>query len=292
MLLKLLEKIAALDRLEKVYRSVEDTVNLESFLDGALRALRVRVRLRGTTVAFPGQGPVIVVTNHPFGGLEGILLARILLGIRPDFKIMTNGLLERIAEVRPMLIGVDPFAHTGAAKRNVRPLRQCLKWLESVGALVVFPAGTVSHVHVQRRRIMDPPWNRTVARLALRIQCPVVPVCFKGRNSLLFQFMGLVHPSLRTLLLPRELLNKTGATVCVTVGNPVAFRNPASMEEARHAADYLRARTYALGLSAESNKFLRARDLISTQGAPLTPLRRKSPVAPPLPKERLVHDVR
>jgi putative hemolysin len=291
-LFKPLGKIAALDQLQEVYRSVADTADLERFLDGSLRALQVRVRMRGTMDAVPREGAVIVAANHPFGGLEGLILARLLLGIRPDVKILANWLLEEIPEVRQLVIGVDPFGRKGSAERNVRPLRRCLKWLESGGALVVFPAGTVSHMHVRRRRIMDPPWKPAVARLALRSRCPVVPVHFEGRNSLLFQLLGLVHPGLRTLLLPRELLNKNGTTVCVTVGKPVAFRDPPPLAEARHAAEYLRARTYALGLGGQPGGPPRTRKSFGTHGAFSPPRPPGSPVAPAPPVELLERDVR
>ncbi|SMC23676.1 Putative hemolysin [Desulfacinum hydrothermale DSM 13146] len=289
---KSLGKIAALDQLDEVYRSMAGRRDLKGFLEEALRALQVQVRLHGTTETIPRHGPVILAANHPFGGLEGIILARILLDIRPDVKILANWLLAQIQEVRQLVIGVDPFGRKGAIERNVRPLRRCLKWLESGGALVLFPAGTVSHVHIRRRRIMDPPWNPTVARLAFLSRCPVVPVYIEGRNSLLFQLLGLVHPRLRTLMLPRELLNKSGTTVSVTVGTPVTFRDPLPGQEACHAAEYLRARTYALGLGRVSGGSPGTRTGFSPHATSSRPLLQRSPVAPSVPAELLEQDVR
>jgi putative hemolysin len=153
----------------------------------------------------PAAGPTIVVANHPFGAVEGILLAEMLLRIRPDVKILANHLLGRFPQMRELLIPVDPFGGAGATRRNLRPMREALRWLDGGGLLVVFPAGEVSHLKLARRAISDSPWNenlpalsatpaRRCCRSSRRRQQPPLPVG------------GLLHPSLRTALLPRELL--------------------------------------------------------------------------------------
>ncbi len=247
--IKCLEKLTALNHLERTYRSLPPASDPGGFVQEALRTLGVRPTVYGSKASFPPSGPVLVVANHPFGGLEGLLVARLLLDVRPDVKIMANALLENIPEMASLIIGVDPFGQRESKKRNVVPLRRCMAWLKEGGALVVFPSGTVSHFHVRKRRITDPPWSPSIGRLVLWSRCSVVPVYFDGANSLMFQLLGLFHPRLRTLLLARELHHKRGHEVRVTVGRKIAFDELAEIGSPDAVTEYLRAHTYALGIA-------------------------------------------
>src|SRR5690606_21440128 len=114
----------------------------------------------------PAQGRVLVVANHPFGGIEGIVMGALLRRVRPDVKIMANSMLHRIPELREHCIFVNPFGGEMAAHANRRPLRETLQWLRQDGALGVFPAGEVSHYAWERGSVTDPPWSESIARLA------------------------------------------------------------------------------------------------------------------------------
>uniref|UniRef100_A0A831ZZ51 Lysophospholipid acyltransferase family protein n=1 Tax=Desulfacinum infernum TaxID=35837 RepID=A0A831ZZ51_9BACT len=250
--IKCFEKLTALEPLERAYRNLPRPSHPAEFVNEALRALGVRPVVLGNEEAPPSSGPVLVVANHPFGGLEGLLAAWLLLDGRPDVKIMANALLEHIPELAPVIIGVDPFGRRKSTDRNVVPLRRCVTWLKDGGALVMFPSGTVSHFHVRKRRITDPPWSPTVGRLVLWSRCSVVPMYFDGANSLLFQLLGLFHPRLRTLLLARELHNKRGHEVRLTVGRTIPFEELKEIGSPDGITEYLRAHTYALGISQGS----------------------------------------
>ncbi len=242
------KRLSALSHLERTYESLPWAGDPTEFVEEALKSLSVRPVVSGGLQDFPPSGPVLVVANHPFGGLEGLLIARLLLEVRSDVKIMANALLEHIPEMAPLIIGVDPFGLRGSKDRNVVPLRRCVAWLKKGGALVVFPSGTVSHFHVRQRRITDPPWSHSVGRLILWSRCAVVPVYFDGANSLLFQLLGLFHPRLRTLLLARELHNKRGHEVRVTLGRTLPFDELSEIGSPDGITEYLRAHTYALGI--------------------------------------------
>lgn len=194
----------------------------------------------------PLKGPVIVVSNHPFGGLEGLILAQLLQKIRPDIKILANGILERIRALQEYFFFVNPFGGTAAQRSNIAPIRQASMYLENGGMLATFPSGTVSHFHWQTKEITDPEWSPMIARLARNSEAIVVPIYFSGANSWLFQCVGLIHPLLRTLLLPRELLNKQGREITVHVGKPVRPQKLASFTTDAELIAYLRLRTYIL----------------------------------------------
>jgi putative hemolysin len=125
-------------------------------------------------------------------------------------------------------------------------MKAAIRWVSGGGALGVFPAGEVSQFRMNRRSVADPAWSDTVARLALQTGAAVLPVFFDGRNSLMFQTLGLIHPRLRTLMLPRELLRKRHQSIRVRIGNVIPPERISRFEDAGELTDYLRVRTYVL----------------------------------------------
>lgn len=242
-----LERLSGLSRLDTLYRALPPAADTQAFLRQTLATLGVDYRVPQEELArIPREGPAVVVANHPFGAIEGVMLAHLLRGLRPDVKVMANYLLERIPELGGLFIGVDPFGGEAAARRNLRPLKEAMKWLDQGGLLVVFPAGAVSHLDPHSRRVTDPPWSPTIARLVRRVEAPVVPLYVDGRNGALFQAAGLLHPRLRTALLAREMLNKAGRTVTLRIGAPLPWARLKHLEDDQALIDHLRLRTYML----------------------------------------------
>ncbi len=243
------EQAFALSRLDRMYQALPQTADSDAFLQQVLDRFNIRVQCSDESLQrIPASGPLVVVANHPFGALEGVILAQQLRRIRSDVKILANHLLDRIPELRELFIRVDPFGGTGATGRNLRPLKQALGHLQQGGLLVIFPAGEVSHLKIGSGTT-DPQWNNTVARLVRRTAAPVLPAYFPGSNSLVFQLAGLLHPRLRTALLPRELLNKRNRTISLHVGAPIPFARLKSLDDDAMTAQ-LRLRCYALAAHA------------------------------------------
>lgn len=212
-----------------------------------LRALDVNCNVSGTDIErIPASGGLMVVANHPFGILDGVILADILLRARPDVKILTNRLLAQVPWLNGHCIFVDPFGTTESAYASSRGLREAIEWLKSGGALAVFPAGEVSHFKFTRPEVIDPDWSDTATRLARKMRVDVLPVHFSGRNSVTFQALGLAHPRLRTLRLTHEFVNAHGKTIDVRIGSRIASEEIARFEDDSDATSYLRWRTYFL----------------------------------------------
>lgn len=234
-------------RIDSLYRAMPQGGTPLDFARLALDVLGVSVRAEAEGFeGVPATGPLIMVANHPFGALEGLVLAKALLPVRPDLRFLANYMLAAVPELRELIFSVDPFGGDGAQRRNMAGLRQAVRHVGEGGALVVFPSGTVSHLQPSRREITDPTWQSTVGRLVRRTGADALPLYFHGRNSMLFNLMGLLHPVARTALLPKELLRKRNTTVTLSVGRPVAAAtlNELPDDEARTA--YLRMRCYAL----------------------------------------------
>jgi len=200
----------------------------------------------------PKSGPAIVVANHPFGLLEGVLLGSLLPCCRPDVKFVVNSLLSRIPELRDLTICVDPYGGAQAVRANLAAMKSAQEWLREGHLLVMFPAGEVATLDLKRGGVAEKPWNSGVVKLAGRTSAPVIPLHLEGSNSPLFHLAGLVHPRLRTLLLPHELLNKQSQRFQIRIGHPIPAERLESFESPQQAADYLRKRVLVLGNRPES----------------------------------------
>ena len=271
------------DELRELYRKVVQSGN-EPILEALLEEMEITVNVEPDLARIPTSGPTIVVSNHPFGMLDGIVLGALAGRVRPDAKILANFLLASFPALTPHFIFVDPFNRAGSKQANSKGLRQAIAHLRAGGMLIVFPGGEVSHWQFEHGEICDPQWTDNVARLVWATQAPVLPVLFSGSNSLPFHLMGLIHPILRTVRLPREFLNKRGKQVDVHIGNLIPAEKISSISDPRQAADYLRWRTYLLGSRQDSGS-------AAVASKPAFVGRKARPIVAPAPQEKLFGEV-
>jgi putative hemolysin len=241
----LVKSVLGVHQLERLYLRSQDQLR-HSLSQAALDGLNVKIDLHsGDLAKVPVSGPLVVVANHPFGLLDGLVLNCILERVRSDVKILANETICSLSELAHSFIPVDVFARR-ACPRNISAAREALRWLSKGGGVATFPSGTVSHWNRDEKRIADPEWHDFPVGCASAAHAPIVPIYFEGRNSLLFQLVGLVHPRLRTARLPRELLKKQGTTVKVRIGRPIDCRDLADAGDRRVATEHVRARVYLL----------------------------------------------
>ena len=237
----------ALPILWRVYRQAQRRPE-PSFSDRALAALDISYAAHGDLNDIPATGPTLVVSNHPFGALDGLVLASLLARRRrrPDVRLLANDVLRRLPALRDQLLPVNVFGGRSANAKNVASMREAIRWVREAGGCVcLFPSGVVSHEQRSGEGVADPAWHESVARLARLTGAQVVPCFIEGQNSRMFQRVGRIHPFLRTLLLPGELLRARGRQVQVHIGRGI----PAAQLDAgddRVTAASLRNRVYAL----------------------------------------------
>jgi putative hemolysin len=189
--------------------------------DAALGALQLGLEVRGS-LEVPARGPLLVVANHPLGGLDGVALLKLLKPLRPDTLLVADAVLLRIAELRPHLLGAED---AGAAaptpgSRAFRPVLQAaLRHLEQGGCVACFPAGPVSGP-------VDPSWNPRFVRLAQRAGAAVLPLWFGDAGPAVTR---LLHPSLRTVLMAKNVLKRQGTRLVVAAGALVPAKRVGSL---------------------------------------------------------------
>jgi putative hemolysin len=244
----IMRRVLGVTRVEELYRDLRpggaaDPTIAQRLLDH----LHVTIAVSPKDLErVPRTGPSVVVVNHPFGFLDGAIVAALFGGLRPGVKILANYLLASIPELRDLLIPVDPFGGEDAMTRNLPAMKEALRLLDAGGMLIAFPAGAVSHFAWRDRTITDPPWSLMIARLIRKTGAAAVPVHVNGRNGALFQMAGALRPEFRTALLAHELLNKTNRRVEVRIGSPIPAEKLLSIRTDERRIEYLRWRTYVL----------------------------------------------
>ncbi len=232
----------------------------------------------------PREGPVIAVANHPFGGVEPVVLASVLRGVREDVRVVADHFIERTPQMRDSFATVDPLDETKAARAS---RERCIEWVRGGGMLVLFPAREVSRLDLKRREVADPKWRRSVARLIREARAPVLPIFFGGANSALFQILGLVHYRLSSIVLPNELFSRQRKQIQVHVGGVIPFEKLDAFRTSDEMAAYLRMRTYILDSSDRAGGMgRRARRLARRRRGAAA-----APVAPPSDPAAVVREV-
>jgi putative hemolysin len=243
-----MQQLLGLTELDSLYEATLRAQQAnESIFDALLRTLRVTYDVAALDLArIPLQGGAIVVANHPFGMIEGVIMNALLQRVRPDARVLANSLLARYPEIAKSLILVDPFGNHSATLSNRQGLRESLAWLKRGGILGVFPAGEVASLQLRKARVVDPPWNESIVRLATLASVPVLPLFFAGRNQAPFQVAGLIHSRLRTALLIREFLNKQGQSIPIRIGNLIGQQKLEELNGDLERIEYVRRKTYIL----------------------------------------------
>ena len=243
-----IERTLAFPALNRIYAEIVERDSDTHFCERALEVLGITVGVPQDQLdRVPASGPVVVVANHPFGGIEGLIMAALLRRIRPDVKLVANYLLHLIPDLRDSFFFVDPFGGADSVARNSPAIRSAIQWVRDGHLLGVFPAGEVSHLELRRGSVTDPKWLDTAGRIVQRAGASVVPMYFEGQNSRLFQLLGLLHSSLRTMMLPRELFKKQQTTISVRIGKPIAPAKLQRFSGSQELTAYLRVQTYILG---------------------------------------------
>lgn len=250
-LARLLFRWLKFDKLNKGYARFKDLPPQE-FLQKTLETIEIRYDVSDEDLEnIPGTGPFITVSNHAFGGIDGIILMKIIPSLRPDFKVIVNFLLTRLDPLKPYLLGVNPFEAYKDVKSSFGGLKEAFNHLSAGNPIGIFPAGEVSSFKFNRGEITDKEWQLSMIKLIKKAQVPVVPVYFEGHNGLLFQALGFIHPLLRTVKLPSEMFNKKGKTIRVRIGEPITLKEQDEFDDLRQFNKFLRMRTYALGMAIQ-----------------------------------------
>ena len=271
------------DKLNRVYNQIGDKKGLE-FVDELIEVLNISFQVDEEELLkrVPAQGAAIIVCNHPFGGLESILLIKLISRVRNDLKIVSNELLQKIEPISEFFFEED--ANVKKAERRVSGniAEKATLHLENGGLICFFPAGDVSQFD-STRVLSDTQWLYNVLKFIKQQKKPIIPIHFQGNNSRLFYLMANIHPSLQDVKLPTEIMYQRKRPVKVRIGNAISVSEQDKFSDVYQYGRYLRAKTYLLCSKIEVKRFF---------NYSLKRQQRIEPVAEAMPKEKILAELK
>lgn len=248
-------QVLNISKLNRIYDRQKHLSDLD-FINALLDEFEVNFEIPEEDLRrIPKTGPFITISNHPLGGIDGILLLKILLEHRPDFKIMANFLLHRIEPLKPYVMPVNPFEDRRDVKSSLSGFKTAIAHLREGHPLGIFPAGEVS-THKEGRLLVDRPWEPAAMKLVKKAGVPVVPIYFHAKNSKMFYRLAQISDTLRTAKLPSELLTQKERVIKVRIGNPISVEDQKEHTSLPVFTQFIRRKTYMLANPFQRKKLL------------------------------------
>jgi putative hemolysin len=255
----ILLRILRISAINKIYDNNKNKADLD-FVNGVLDDCKIKFEIPEEDLKrIPKEGPFITISNHPLGGIDGVLLLKLLIEKRADYKIIANFLLHRVAPLKPYVMPVNPFETRKDAKSSLAGIKSALLHLREGKPFGIFPAGEVS-TYKDGKLIVDKPWEEGAVRLIKKANVPVIPIYFHAKNSRLFYFLSKISDTLRTAKLPSEVIHQGGRVIKVRIGKPISVKDQNEFISLPDFHEFIRKKTYML-----ANPFEKAHKLISRQ---------------------------
>ncbi len=241
----LLMKVLKISNLNAIYDRNKHLKDLE-FLNAILDEFQIKFEIPEEDFKrLPKDGAYITISNHPLGGIDGILLLKLMLEHEPNFKIIANFLLHRIDPMKPYIMPVNPFETHKDAKSSVVGIKETLRHLRDGKPLGMFPAGEVS-TYRDGQLVVDKNWEEGAIKVIRKAQVPVVPIYFHAKNSRIFYLLSRFNGTLRTAKLPSELFSQKDRVIKVRIGKPISVSEQNEHETLEEYSEFLRKKTYML----------------------------------------------
>jgi len=241
----ILLKVLRISRLNQIYNKHKNKNDI-TFLNAILDEVQIQFEIPEEDLRrIPKEGAFISVSNHPLGGIDGILLLKLLAEKRPDYKIIANFLLHKIEPLKPYVMPVNPFEDRKDAQSSVAGIKSALQHLKEGYPLGIFPAGEVS-TYKDGKLIVDKPWEEGAIKLIHRAKVPIIPIYFHAKNSRLFYFLSKISDTFRTAKLPSELLTQGTRVIKVRIGKVISVKDQEEYEKIEDFHTFIRKKTYML----------------------------------------------
>ncbi|MFT5437779.1 MAG: putative hemolysin [Ulvibacter sp.] len=250
-----LMKLLNITTINKIYNKHKHLKDVD-FINALLDEFEIKFEIPEEDLKrIPKTGSFVTISNHPLGGIDGILLLKVLLAHRTDFKIVANFLLHRIEPLKPFVLPVNPFEDYKDVKSSVQGIKAALMHIKEGHPLGIFPAGEVS-TYRDGKLLVDRPWEESAMKIVKKANVPVVPIYFHGKNSKLFYRLAKMNDTFRTAKLPSEVLTQRDRIIKVRIGNPISVASQNEHMTLPAFTEFLRKKTYMLSNAFEKKKLL------------------------------------
>ena len=247
-LIRSIERLSGQPKIRRLYFDyVEENRPYANFWTDALEKLNISVDLTAESgAAIPKSGPTLVVANHPYGVIDGLVLCSLMAQVRSDYKIITHRVLRQAPATMDKILPIDFDETEAALATNIETRQEAAAYLKQGGAVIIFPAGAISLAPNLVGEAYDKEWKTFAAKLATQADTVTVPFLFNGQNSLLFQAARKISLTLAYSLMFREICKLMGSTVSLTMRQSVHADELKAIGNRKDVAQYLRDRTYGI----------------------------------------------
>ncbi len=250
-----------LSRFSKRYKKAAETVDNKlsgNFIDAALSELKIEYHVDNDDLKrIPKDGAFITVSNHLLGGLDALLVLKIISSIRADYKFLDAELYQKIEPLKDSLIRIKGSSDKNGNSIKISDLKNAFKYLSAGGSFGVFPAGTTSLYNGTTNSIIDKIWDETTLKLIKKTKVPIIPVYIQGNYRWLLHVLAGIHPLFKSMRIPAELINQRTSFFNIRIGNPIPVSEQNEFTSIPRFGRYLRSKTFALGTSLEVKRFFK-----------------------------------
>ena len=247
-LIRAVEQLTGRRWLGRRYDRALEMGDAGGFFGRVLEELDVTVEVPPNQEArIPREGPLLIIANHPYGIIDGLMLCDLAHRTRGTFKILLHMGLALEPRLDPYMLPVDMHDDEEAKRTNRQTVKQSLQELRAGGTVLLFPAGGISTQVGFRGQVTDLQWHPLVAKLFRSAKVCVTPVFFGGANSRLFQTVSQYSPTLRASVLLREMRRMRGSTVQMRIGDPIAYGESFADQDEAVIVQRLREAVYNVG---------------------------------------------
>jgi len=280
---KFLIQLFNLNKVNKVYNENFEKPGID-FINSVIESLEISFEVDEKELKkIPKTGPFITISNYPLGGIDGLILMKIMSEIRPDFKFLANYTLHKIEPIRQFSIPINELEDDRLGKPSLSGIKKALYHVRDGNSLGIFPAGRASTYDSNINLITDKRWQEPLMKFIKKAQVPVVPIYFKGANTFFYHMLGNIHPLLQAMRFRKELFNNKNKEIKIRIGNPITVAEQKYFEDIAVFSRFLRAKTYALGTTVEVKKFFSPRFIPK--------IKKVEPIIPPVDTEIVIREI-
>lgn len=237
--------IKALTHEDDINQFIQSNQHLKgfAFLNAVLDYFNFSYNISSKAInRIPSHGRIIMVANHPIGSLDGLALLKMVRTIRPDVQIVASDVLNHIEPLKSLFLGVDNLSGKPSHKAQFKAM---VAALENEQAVIIFPAGEVSRI--RPNGVRDGKWKGGFLKLAQKTKAPIQPIYIDAKNSSLFYALSTLYKPLGTLMLVKEMFNKSHQQIQFFVGKQIPYKSIENNElPTKHLANQFRKQLYLL----------------------------------------------
>ncbi len=254
LVIKTIESLTGKKKLEKLYKNYSLNPNKpNAFWGDILDEMQIKVVNKSKSkVVVPKEGPLMIVSNHPFGIIDGLILCSLVSKVRSDFKIMTHETLQFLPQLKEFILPVDFGKQTRKSKiLNINTAMKAKEQLNSNGVVIIFPSGGVSTANKLSSIALDDDWKLFPAKLIHQTKTDVLPIFFDGKNGFLFHLFAskMKNQTLKYSSYIHETRKMIGKTIKINSGDIIKYNEISNIQDRLELTKYLKEKTYSLGNS-------------------------------------------